>query len=404
MSRKGRGSRTFAVALALACLLVPAGAVCAQTPADEWGRDDIDPYSGLPRTGTTATGPADASTTSPQYGAGGVAGFTQNGQVRQENMPWSGVWWPRKPCELAFMGFSQGLSPLEKYDSLVYSNWGRNPGAAAWEADPQNKHNDAPQQGVDWAGHCNGLAAAAILEPEPKASIRVPVGQYAAFLKLNIAHPSYARSGLWRDGQDDYRYYRASGQSIELTVADQKGWLCEMYMDVNCQQFENRDLLGRRYNSPDPNLQDPSYRDIYPHYFHYLLQAFLKNRQQAFVCEVDPGFPVNNHPLFKYDSTSVYYPNQGKYAVTTTVYFTDYGRGYNDVGTNVTRQTYTYDLFLDQQGRIQWGEWTGSSQYNHPDFIWIPTQLARSGNGYANTALDPRFAQYLMGRNGGRQQ
>jgi len=167
---------------------------------------------------------------------------------------------------------------------------------------------------------------------------------------------------------------------------------------VYTQQFENRDLTGHRYNSPDPDLRDSTYRDIHPHYFHYLLQAYVKNRGQAMVAEIDPGFSVNNHPLYKYESTSIYYASQRKYAVTTVVYYTDYGLQYNSVGTNVKKQTYTYDLICDAEGRIQSGEWTGSSLYNHPDFIWIPTGLAPSGNGYSNTCLDPRYAKYIMGR------
>ena len=39
---------------------------------------------------------------------------------------------------------------------------------------------------------------------------------------------------------------------------------------------------------------------------------------------------------------------------------------------------FTAVLFLT----FQWGEWTGASQYKHPDFVWIPTGVAPSGNGY----------------------
>jgi hypothetical protein len=370
----------------------------AQT--SEFDNEDFDPYTGMNRGGTTsssATGYGPQNPYSTGYGAAGPAqpGFTQVGTVQQANIPWSGVWWPRKPCEMAFMSFSQGLSPLEKYDSLVYSQYGQIPGAAAWEADPQNHHNEAANNQVDWSGHCNGLAAAAILEPEPKRPIQVPLGQYGALLKLVYPHPGYAPAGMFRDGQNDYRTYRANTGSIELTVADQKALLCEMYMNVYTQQFENRDITGTRYNSPNPDLRDPRYRDIYPHYFHYLLQNFVK-RGQAIVCEVDPGFPVNNHPLYAYETSSQYFPNQRKYAVTTTVYLCDYGRGYHDVGTNVQKQTFTYDLLLDQWGRIYWGEWTGASQYNHPDFIWIPTQVAPANNGYSNPALNYSYARYLL--------
>lgn len=383
-------------------LLVLAALLAAQPlfAQSEFDNEDFDPYTSMNRSGSTGTGtgPANPYATYQNYGSYGPAqpGFQQTGSVQQGTVPWSGVWWPRKPCEMAFMSFSQGLSPLEKYDSLVYSNYGQIPGAAAWEADPENRHNEAAVNSTDWSGHCNGLAAAAILEPEPKRSIQVPLGQYGALLKLGYQHPGYAPQGLFRDGQNDYRTYRANVPYIELTVADQKALLCEMYMNVHTQQFENKDIQGTRYNSPNPDLRDPRYRDIYPHYFHYLLQTFVKGRGQAIVCEVDPGFPVNNHPLYAYETSSQFFPNQRKYAVTTTVYLTDYGRGYQDVGTNVMKQTFTYDLLLDQYGRIYWGEWTGSSQYNHPDFVWIPTQVAPANNGYSNPALNYQYAKYLL--------
>jgi hypothetical protein len=390
-----------ALALLLLSLMVAVPAR-SQSGYDEFMRDDLDPYGGL-RGGNqygTGAGPANPYTAYP--GAGAAAGpaqpgFTQNGAV-QQGQPWSGVWWPRKPCELAFMPFSMGLSPMEKYDTLVYSHYGQNPGAAAWEADPQNGHNEASRSSVDWSGHCNGLAAAAILEPEPRGPIQVPLGRYGALQKLVYQGAASVPAGIFRDGRNDYQQYQARSNVVELTVADQKGWLCEMYMNVYTQQFENRDITGVRYDNPNPDLRDSRYRDIHPHYFHYLLQAFVKNRGQAIVVEVDPGFPVNNHPLFRFDSTSQYYPQQRKYSVQTTVYMADYGRGYNEVGTNVNRQTFTYDLLLDQYGRIYWGEWTGASQYNHPDFVWIPTGLAPNNNGYSNPALNHQFAKYLMNR------
>lgn len=389
---------------ALALLLTLAAPLCAQSGYDEFMRDDLDPYGGLQRREAApqvTVAPNYVAPQAPQNAYAGVAqqGFVQVGGVNPAQAPWSGVWWPRKPCELAFQSFAGGLSPLEKYDSLVYSYYGRIPGAAAWEADPQNGHNEAQGNGTDWSGHCNGLAAAAILEPEPRQTIRLPLGNYGTVLKLIYQHPAYAPAGSFRDGRNDYTQGRGNGY-LDLTVADQKGWLCEMYMNVYTQQFQNQELTGTRSDSPVANLNDPRYRDIHPHYFHYLLQAFVQ-RGQAVVSEVDPGFPVNNHPLYKYESQSVYYPYYRKYSVTTTVYMADYGRGYNEVGTNVMKQTYTYDLMLDAQGRIAGGEWTGASMYNHPDFIWIPTGVAPADNGYSNAAMNYGFAKWLL--SGGRR-
>jgi hypothetical protein len=72
---------------------------------------------------------------------------------------WSGWWWP------ASNGVEPTLfapnSPLDKYDRYVALVSGENPATRAWEL----QHVFFP--GSLWAGHCNGFAAAALLEPEP---------------------------------------------------------------------------------------------------------------------------------------------------------------------------------------------------------------------------------------------
>src|SRR5688572_11826459 len=111
----------LAALLAATAVLGPSPLI-GQTGYDEYLNDDLDPYTSINRGGASraAVGPSNPySTTYPPSAAGPAQpGFTQNGGVQQGQAPWSGVWWPRKPCELAFMAFSQGLSPLEKYDSL----------------------------------------------------------------------------------------------------------------------------------------------------------------------------------------------------------------------------------------------------------------------------------------------
>jgi hypothetical protein len=222
-------------------------------------------------------------------------------------------------------------------------------------------------------------------------------GGQSTFLKLTVPSAQQATFGLFYDGRTDYRYIRGQNQ-VQLTVADQKGWLAELYMNVYTMQFQNRDLLGHRYNRSEVDIYDPTYRDIDPHYFHYLLQTFVKGRKQAIVTEVDPGFPVNNHPLYAFETTSTYYPSRRVYSVKTTVSMADYARAYHAVGTNTTRATYHYTLSVDAQGRITGWQWVGPSVYNHPDFVWIPTSVAPGYQDWSNKALNYTYARHVMGR------
>jgi hypothetical protein len=79
--------------------------------------------------------------------------------------PWSGWWWP------AWEGVGPTLfapnGPLEKYDAYVALTSGASPHTQTWEREQFSL------PGNRWAGHCNGFAAAALLEPEPTHPVTV---------------------------------------------------------------------------------------------------------------------------------------------------------------------------------------------------------------------------------------
>ncbi len=329
--------------------------------------------------------------------------FEQTASVPQTYKPWSGTWWPRPVAELAFKKFNEGLSPLEKYDSIVLSLYGKLAGAAAWEADPVHRHNYAPAETkLDWSGHCNGLAAASILAPEPTKSFQVPLGRNPRKVRLKLKNPKSAKAYLYSDRDSDYEAVKNDRKNITLTVADMKGLLSETYMTCKTQKFENRDITGRRYNREEIDPNDEAFRDIHPHYFHWILQEFVKKNGMVIVAEIDPHFPVNNHPLFKYETKVTHDSRNRRYRVSTKCYFSDYASTHQFVGTNVMTRTYTYDLHQDSSGRVTRGSWTGRSAYNHPDFVWIPTSDAPHYKTYENAAVNGDFVRWLFmeyGRN-----
>lgn len=80
---------------------------------------------------------------------------------------WSGWWWPMLDGPATAPHLYDPEGPLAKYDRFVKSQGRPDPGTQPWAY--QNMRTTDPQN--NWWGHCNGWAAASILEPEPtKAS------------------------------------------------------------------------------------------------------------------------------------------------------------------------------------------------------------------------------------------
>ncbi len=261
--------------------------------------------------------------------------------------PWSGYWWPRKVTALfeGWRGHKPG--PLAKYDAYVQQVTGRNPGAVAWEADVRNNHYNPNAEG--WEGHCNGWAAAAIMTPEPTFS-RIRGG-------------------------------------IEFTVGDQKALLSEQWMNCYCNFY------GHRYwgGSDDPD-------DIYPDEFHRVIEKYIGENKSAVICDIEYEEMVWNFPMYKYTSSwSESWFDENKLKVKTTCWFVNDDVGAEFVGTRSFTIDYTYNLYLDKNGNVESGEWTGKSRRNHPDFIWVPTADApnpKNGN-LENPRLHPRFVQQI---------
>lgn len=262
--------------------------------------------------------------------------------------PWSGYWWSRQETGM--------IKIMEKYDAFVQKRTGSNPGAAAWERNPRNDHYDP--NGPSWAGHCNGWAAASILEPEPKAPRTI--------------------------------------HGTTFSIGDQKGLLSEMYMDCYTEFY------GQRKND-----NFPFSLDIRPDLFHRLLVENIKMKKRGIVADISFNAPVWNYSVCGY--SSFWQPggffSRDSIKVTTTVYFADDNVKTNFVGTQYLKKTYNYLLTLNRRGEIVGGRWTLASLWNHPDFVWIPiADMPAKGNG-ENPRLDPKLVHEITrGRPSGRDE
>ena len=275
-----------------------------------------------------------------------IAQDSARGEIKPA--PWSGDWWSRKKGFIfkGWPGHSPG--PFEKYDAYVQSRTGKNPGAVAWESDIRNNHYNPKAENCE--GHCNGWAAASILSPEPK--------------RVNV-----------RNG-------------IQFTPGDQKGILSEQYMNTYCTFYGNR------------NWERPGddYDDIYPDEFHRVLMQYIASGKSAMIADTSADRMVWNFPLYKFESTwTTGWFDDSKLKVTTTCYFVDDNVAPEFVGTKWFAHRYTYNLFLDGNGNVVSGEWTGDSRKNHPDFLWVPTGDAPNppNGNLENPRIDPRFVKEI---------
>ncbi len=114
-----------------------------------------------------------------------------------ERYPWSGWWWPANfRAGGPFLFDPSG--PLAKYDRYVESLGQPDPRTVEWE------RSELIFAGLQWAGHCNGWAAAALLEPEPTDSRIVNELTFGvADQKGLLSAYHFADAALWALGSEE---------------------------------------------------------------------------------------------------------------------------------------------------------------------------------------------------------
>lgn len=111
--------------------------------------------------------------------------------------PWSGWWWPANdlvggPRLFDFDG------PLARFDRYVETLGRPDPDTMEWE------RAEIRFSGVGWAGHCNGWAAASILEPEPVVErVLNGVTFSVADQKGLLTSYHFADAAAWAVGSED---------------------------------------------------------------------------------------------------------------------------------------------------------------------------------------------------------
>jgi hypothetical protein len=128
------------------------------------------------------------------------------------------------------------------------------------------------------------------------------------------------------------------------------------------------------------------FADIYPHNFHRICLDYLQQRNQAFVTEVDADAMKDNHPTYGYKYSQRFDGGKNEYTFSAKVLYATYAPAEN-AGPSPLEIQYSFKMKLDERNRIVSSEWTGASEFNHPDFIWVPVSNAPPGK-YENKNLD----------------
>jgi hypothetical protein len=278
-----------------------------------------------------------------------LAGMPLLGAVDQ--IPWTLGYQPQ-------YGDEPGLSALVKFDQAVY-DWDDvgigNPDELGPAA---GSDYDISRQPEDWWGLDHGWAAAAVMEPEPISSVTYYDHGFTADDVKALAIRLYDKAPSVVVGEPCLEDAILSGDSLGSHGACQ---------DTNAGAFfvVITNMLGR-YERALPEDGDPA-----PGVFTRIASDYQIVEDRSLT--EDEAVSMLGHPGERYgditgndDSTAWYYVKMDV--------------GYITESSNTTFHAEQYGLILelDGDGEVIGGEWAGRSVYSHPDFVWIPTSVART--------------------------
>ena len=246
---------------------------------------------------------------------------------RAEKMPWSGWWWPADEGVKGPHLFDAD-GPLARFDPLARKRGLADTATREWEL----KNIRLFGGRYEWAGHCNGWAAAAILEPEPTKPKTI-------------------------DG-------------VTFSVADQKGLLAKWHFADSAEWIHG----------------DPE-KGVEPADFHRALVQWMGAGKRAFVVDVsNGGDQILNLPVYRFRLFYTADPaDKAKTHVRATLWFLDYRVPPDFVGSknwpDDGGKTYEYVLVGDRNNPTS-GAWQGASAtkelFARPQHIWYPNPTARN--------------------------
>lgn len=263
-------------------------------------------------------------------------------------IPWSGWWWPAslQPYTPPYLFQTNGA--LAKYDAYVQAGGAPSPDTQGWE----RQHIVFNDPSLFWAGHCNGWAASALLEPQPTA-------------------PLVARG-------------------TSFSVADQKGLLADYH-------FSDSPLW--EYGSTQEALL--------PADLQRMVLAWVGGQHKGFVIDdFTTSDQIESYPVYRFHI--VYLPDPldaNKTHVQLTLWMASYHVDANIVGTTLypgpDGQRFDYFIYGPKEHPTG-GDWEGASligKQGHPRFIWYPDPNVRNvGRTLTSPSLSYSTILEILGR------
>jgi hypothetical protein len=252
-----------------------------------------------------------------------VPELAHRAEGQSSRQPWSGWWWSVSGAGPALDSFG---GPLWKYDRAVLATRGESPGTREWEASELSPAG----LGLLWAGHCNGWAAAAILEEEPQTP-------------------------------------REFG-GINFTVGDQKGLLSDLHF---------ADSASWAYGGND---------DLNPADFHRMLLTWMGEQKKAMIVTFRIGDnEIWSYPAYRFQLQYGPDPKDPDWSVVeTTVWLVDNDVPPDFVGARHWPSNDGKEFRYRIKGPVENptdGMWTGISEngrFSHPYQIWHPEPRQRN--------------------------
>lgn len=263
-------------------------------------------------------------------------------------LPWSGWWWPASLQPYTPPYLFQANGALAKYDAYVKAGGAPSPDTQGWE----RQHIVFNDPSLFWAGHCNGWAVSALLEPQPTAPV--------------------------------------TARGITFSVADQKGLLADYH-------FADSPLW--KYGSNQTALR--------PADLQRMVVNWIGGQHKGFVIDdFTSSDQIESYPVYRFHI--VYIPDTldaNKTHVQLTLWMASYHVDANFVGTTdypgPDGQRFDYFIY-GPKDQPTGGDWEGVSlvgKQGHPRFIWYPNPNVRNvGRTLTSPSLDYRTILSILGR------